>query len=268
MSTHTWDPAGKRVLVTGASSGIGAATAVEFAKAGAIVAICARREDRLAETLAACREYSPESELFVDDLSRLDEVEPLAHWVLSQFGPIDVLVNNAGIPKRRRVADMTPQDVEKVMAMNYFSPVRLTLGFLPNMVARGTGHIVNVSSMGAHMVSWGTGAYSATKAALELFTEAIYLELEGSGVHAHLVVPGTTDTEFSSDRKGNDKPFPVVPGSMASPQAVAESIIGCVSSGDFITYVTERDRGIAAKKSADPNAFLMSMRERLSSIER
>ena len=100
---------------------------------------------------------------------------------------------------------MTADDVESVMAMNYFSPVRLTLALLPRMLERGRGDIVNVSSMGAHLVAFGVGAYAASKAALELFTESLYVELPGTGVRAHLVVPGTTATEFST-REGRQRP--------------------------------------------------------------
>ena len=127
------------------------------------------------------------------------------------MGGVDVLVNNAGIPKRRRTTTMSAADAEGVMAMNYFSPVRLTLALLPRMIERGRGDIVNVSSMGVHLVAFGVGAYSASKAALELFTESLYVELPGTGVRAHLVVPGTTATEFSTPRDDNDPPLPAWP---------------------------------------------------------
>ena len=184
------------VLVTGASSGIGAATAIAFAQRGATVGICARREDRLATVL---REL-PNGKSWTVDLADLDDLDEFASTADEELGGVDVLVNNAGVPKRRRTTSITAADVEGVMAMNYFSPVRLTLAFLPGMLERGRGDIVNVSSMGAHLVAFGVGAYAASKAALELFTEALYVELPGTGVRAHLVVPGTTATEFSAPR--------------------------------------------------------------------
>jgi short-subunit dehydrogenase len=151
-----------RVLVTGASSGIGAATAVAFARAGATVGICARRADRLTEVLEQCREHAPASRMWAVDLSALDEVEAFARQASVELDGIHVLVNNAGVPKRRKATAMTPEDVESVMAINYFAPVRLTLALLPEMIERAEGHVVNVSSMGAHMVSFGTGAYAAS----------------------------------------------------------------------------------------------------------
>ncbi|MCU1393385.1 MAG: short-chain dehydrogenase Adh 1 [Ilumatobacteraceae bacterium] len=252
------------MLVTGASSGIGAATAIELARLGAVVALVARREAALGEVLAQCREHSPASAMFVADLSDLDAIPALAELVSSTFGAIDVLVNNAGVPKRRKVEAMSLDDAESVMRINYFSPVALTIALLPSMIERGSGHVVNVSSMGAHMVAFGVGAYSATKAALEMFTESMFVELAGSGIHAHVVVPGTTRSEFSTPKDGNDPPFPSDPATTATAETVAAAIIASLSDDGFITYATERDAGTAAAKHADPNAFLTSMRRRLS----
>jgi len=128
------------ILVTGASSGIGAATARAFAARGDRVGICARRRDRLAEVvvdLAGGKHW-------VVDLADLDGIEAFAARADEELGGIDVLVNNAGIPKRRRATTMSADDVEGVMAMNYFSPARLTLALLPRMIERGRGDIVNV----------------------------------------------------------------------------------------------------------------------------
>src|SRR5439155_2138404 len=106
------------VLVDGASSGIGAATAIAFARRGATVGICARRGDRLEEVLAEV----PGGKMWVVDLADLDGLDAFAATADEQLGGIDVLVNNAGVPKRRRTTTMTAEDVESVMAMNYFSP--------------------------------------------------------------------------------------------------------------------------------------------------
>jgi short-subunit dehydrogenase len=263
-----WEPRGQRVVITGASSGIGAATAVELARQGAIVGLVARRAAELGEVLAACRQHAPESMMFVADLADLDGIPALADCIAAELGPIDVLVNNAGVPKRRTAAALTLDDAAEVMRINYFSPVALTIAVLPSMRQRGAGHVVNVSSMGAHMVAFGVGAYSASKAALEMFTESMYVELAGSGVHAHIVVPGTTSSEFSTPKEGNDPPFPSDPATTASPETVAAAINACLSDDRLVTYATERDAATAAAKNADPNAFLAAMRERLSGMRR
>jgi NAD(P)-dependent dehydrogenase (short-subunit alcohol dehydrogenase family) len=256
--------AGRRALVTGASSGIGASTAVALARAGATVGICARRSDRLAEVLDRCREHAPGSRAWTVDLSVLDGIDGFAARAEAELGGIDVLVNNAGVPKRRRTSAMTPDDVESVMAFNYFSPARLTMAVLPGMLARGTGHVVNVSSMGVHLVAYGTGAYGASKAALEMFTEAMYVELAGTGVHAHLFVPGSTRTEFSTPRDGNDPPFPQDPAGVADPDEVAAALVDSLATDDFRTFAMPRDRASAEAKEADVNGFLVAMRARLA----
>src|SRR5215211_451038 len=152
-----WSPDGKRVLVTGGSAGIGAALAEGFASRGAVVGICGRRTDRLDAVLARLRASSPESCAWTIDLADLDGVEPFARTVEAELGGVDVLVNNAGIPKRRQVSALTPDVVEAVMAINYLSPVRLTLALLPGLVARD-GHVVNISSIAARLGPPGEAA--------------------------------------------------------------------------------------------------------------
>jgi short-subunit dehydrogenase len=252
-----------KIFVTGASSGIGAATAAAFAAAGHTVGICARRQDRLQQVAQAC---GAGTRTWVADLSDLAALDALAATVDDELGGVDVLVNNAGVPKRRRAQAMSAEDLESVMAMNYFSPARLTLAFLPKMVQRGSGDVINVSSMGVHSAAFGVGAYSASKAALELFTESLYLELSKTGVRAHLLVPGTTSTEFSDDKPGNDPSMMAGAAGAASSEDVAAAILACVGDDRYVTYATERDAKTSAAKAADPNAFLAKAQQALSAF--
>jgi len=258
------EAAGKRVLVTGASSGIGASVAVAFAKAGATVGICARRHDRLDEVLKRCRQWAPDSRRWAVDLSRLDELGAFAAQAAEELGGVDVLVNNAGVPKRRLAAELSAEDVEGVMAINYFSPVRLTHALLPAMLDRGSGHIINVSSMGAHSAAYRVGAYAASKAALELYTESLYLELGGTGVHVHLFVPGSTRTEFSTPKEGNDPPFVQDPSAYADPDDVATALLSCLGDPRFETFASEREETTATRKAADLNGWLAAVRQRFT----
>jgi short-subunit dehydrogenase len=248
---------GARALVTGASSGIGAALAVALAREGATVGICARREDRLTEVFEQVRAPVPESRMWVFDVGDLDAIPGFVARVDAELGGVDLLVNNAGIPKRRRIPELTADDLEEVMRVNFFAPVALVRAVLPGMLERDRGRIVNLSSMGAHSMAARVGAYAASKGALELYTEALHLDLLGTGVDAQLFVPGTSRTEFSLPREGNDPPFG--PPSGMEPDAVAAAIIAQVRAGDFEAFACDDYANIAAAKRADTNAFLAQM---------
>ena len=197
-TTFAW--AGTRVLLTGASSGIGAALARELAKAGAVVGLCARRTELLDAVLADCRTDSPESRAWTVDLADIDAVDPFAAEATAALGRVDVLVNNAAMSNYHDGALTTPwSDVEYLMRCNYLSPVRLTRALLPAMVERGAGRVVTVSSMAKQMSSPGESAYSASKAALSAWFEATATELWTSGVRFHLVYPALIGLEPGVD---------------------------------------------------------------------
>jgi NAD(P)-dependent dehydrogenase (short-subunit alcohol dehydrogenase family) len=249
----TYDLAGKNVLVTGGSSGIGAALATTFAAAGAKVGICARREDRLREVLDECRRHSPDSRMWAVDLSLLDDLDAFARRVENELGPVDVLVNNAGIPKRRHVRDLTPDVVESVMAINYFSPVRLTLALLPGMLERGDGRIVNISSVAARLSPPREAAYAATKAALSTFFESLATDVWGSGVLVHLVNPGIIDTELFHlpDNEPSLSDLEALPAS-----DLAAAVVRQLDEGTLEIYVPDWFADVAANKAKDVGAFL------------
>jgi short-subunit dehydrogenase len=188
--------AGSRILVTGASSGIGAALAPILAERGATVGIVARRADRLAEVLERCHAFAPDSRLWAADLGDLERAEEVAIEAWDAFGGLDVLVNNAAIPKRTRVTDLTPHDVQHVMDVDFHSPVRMGLAVLPRMLDRGSGQIVFVSSMGGRIPIANEAAYNAAKYAMCGFAEAMLLDLAGTPVEVKLVLPGPIETEI------------------------------------------------------------------------
>ena len=188
--------AGANILVTGASSGIGAALAPILAARGATVGIVARREGRLREVLAQCREYTPDSQMWAADLGDLARAEQVAIEAWDAFGGLDALVNNAAIPKRTHVTDLTPADVEYVMDVDFHSPARMGLAVLPRMIDRGRGTIVFVSSMGGRIPIANESAYNAAKFAMCGWAEAMYLDLAGTGVDIKLILPGPIATEI------------------------------------------------------------------------
>jgi short-subunit dehydrogenase len=251
------DPiAGRVALVTGASSGIGAASAIALAREGAVaVGICARRESRLIAVLDDVRAHAPASEAFVADLADLDGLAELAARVESALGPVDVLVNNVGVPSRRKMQDITAREVEDVLRINFLSAVTLTGALLPGMIDRGSGRIVNVSSMGTRVAAVRVGAYAASKAALELWTEGLMLDLLGTGVTAQVLVPGTTRTEFSLPRDEHDEPFPPDPNAL-EPEVVAEALVALLRSDRFEGFASDEHEALSRTKRSDPNAFL------------
>lgn len=254
--------ASKKVLITGASSGIGAALAEGFAERGAGVGICARREDRLHDVLERIRKYSSESRSWVVDLSELDGVQSFARRADDELGGIDVLVNNAGIPKRRPVTALTPDVVDAVMALNYLSPVRLTLALLPGLIER-RGRIVNISSVAARLGPGTEAAYAASKAALTAWSEAMAVDLADTGVKVHVVNPGIIDTELF---RLPDNDAPIADMSMAlRVDAIVQPVVDQLDSGKFEIYVPEWFQDIVAGKVADPDAFLQGSIEYLRS---
>ena len=243
-------------LVTGASSGIGAAAAIELARRGATVGICARRADRLAETYEACREHGAETHMWVIDLADHAGLDAFAQQVITEMGGLDILVNNAGSPKRRRMQEITPEEFESAMGINFTSPMRLTLAVLPHMLERDSGFIVNVSSSGTRKLCAGVGAYVAAKAALDHFTEALYLDLAGTGVQARLLIPGSTATEFSTEREGNNPPFRLPPDAYEAAEVVAAAIVDCMAGEDLEYYPSDEETRVSTEKRADFNGYL------------
>lgn len=176
---------GTRILLTGASSGIGAAAAQKLAAAGAELLLVARREPELKalqETIAAS---GGTAHIFCADLSIADDRTQLISKVLHKYGAPDVLVNNAARSIRRDISDAVERlhDYERTMALNYFGPVHLTLGFLPGMQARGGGHIVNVSTTAALLdMAPKYSAYAASKRALGVFGKTLAIEMRRNNI--------------------------------------------------------------------------------------
>jgi NAD(P)-dependent dehydrogenase (short-subunit alcohol dehydrogenase family) len=174
----------RRILVTGASSGIGEATAVACAARGATVLLVARRADELERVRAAVVASGGTAYAYPCDLTDGDSVDDLVRTVMSDHGGVDMLVNNAGRSIRRSIALSYDRmhDFERTMAINYFAPVRLMLGLLPAMVEQRFGHVVNIQTWGVQVKAPKFSAYIASKTALDTWSRIAGRELYGDGV--------------------------------------------------------------------------------------
>jgi NAD(P)-dependent dehydrogenase (short-subunit alcohol dehydrogenase family) len=173
---------GRRILITGASSGIGRAFALQAAEAGADAILVARREEELERVAAEFERLGGTARVYATDLSDSAVCQRLAETVLRKDGTVDILVNNAGRSIRRPVVDTKPEDFRKLVEVNYLGPVALTMGLLPAMVERGHGHIVQLSTIGVQTGAPNFSAYVAAKAAADHFARTLRLELGGRGI--------------------------------------------------------------------------------------
>ncbi len=197
---------GKRVLITGASAGIGRAAALKLGAAGARVLLVARSRDRLDRIRFLIERAGGEAHVYPANLSSAEECDLLAKRVIDDLGGVDVLVNNAGRSIRRPL-DLAYErfhDYERTMQLNYFGAVKLTLDFLPGMRERGDGHIVNVSSIGVQTGEPRFSAYVASKAALDAFSRAAAGELFGEGVAITTVYMPLVRTAMSKPTEAYD----------------------------------------------------------------
>ena len=176
--------AGKVILVTGASSGIGRATSVRLGAAGATVLLVARSDDLLSEVRAEIEGTGGRAYVYSCDLADLEKVDQLVETVLREHGHVDVLVNNAGRSIRRKVANSRDRfhDFERPMQLNYFAAVRLTMGLLPVMSDRRSGQIVNISSWAVQVRPARFSGYTASKAALEAWSDSVQGEVLDDGI--------------------------------------------------------------------------------------
>jgi uncharacterized protein len=186
----------KMALITGASAGIGSATARKLAAEGLTVLLVARRLDRLEALQKEIKGIGGKAFCFAVDLTQPEERKCLYDAVCRQFGGVDVLVNNAGLGYYGYTAEMPWQTAEAMMEVNIAALVQLTLLFLPVMEKRRTGHIVNIGSIAGKMPNQGVAMYSASKAFVDSFTTSVFRELKGTGVHMSVLRPGPVTTEF------------------------------------------------------------------------
>lgn len=213
---------GKVVFISGASSGIGALTAIRLAERGAIPVLTGRSIEKLKEISAAIK---GESSFYQMDVTDNEQVKQTVEAVITKYGKIDILLNNAGYGQFEYFMSMPVASFEQMMDTNYMGVVRCTKAVIPHMVKQGSGHIVNIASLAGKIGTAKSTSYTATKHAVLGFTNSLRMELSEQGIQVSAVNPGPIDTPFFSQADPSGSYVKNVSWFMMKPEYVVKRII-------------------------------------------
>jgi short-subunit dehydrogenase len=248
------DYANKNVVVTGASSGIGAEFGRVLARRGARVALVARRRDRLEQLAEEIAKAGGESSVYVCDVSQRAAVEATCRQVVERWGGVDLLINNAGYGRHILVKDQEVDDIERMMQTNYLGAVYWMKSVLPVMRARGCGWIVNISSLAGVMPQPDEAAYSATKFALSALSEALAYELAPHGVHVMVVHPALVRTEMFTPEVMGRLPRAAA-YNFIEPDAFVAATLRALGRGEMSIIIPRRFRAVALLRALSPRVI-------------
>ena len=218
----------KVVLITGASSGIGRASAIKFAKKGASIILVARKKEKLEQVAKDLKKFNISTLVCKCDVSDKSQVKKMSKTVLEKYESVDVLVNNAGFAIYGSVSKLTTEEIESQMATNYFGMVYCIKNFLPSMIKKKSGHIVNVASVAGSFGLPGIASYCASKFAMLGFSEGLKHELKGTGVGVTVVSPIMVRTNFFDHSSFENMPK-YSPTSLSA-ETVANAILKAANS--------------------------------------
>jgi short-subunit dehydrogenase len=204
---------GRVALITGASMGIGEALARVFAAEGARLALAARSLDKLE---AVARSLPTEAIAIQADMSKPEQVRAMVAKTVEHFGRLDILVNNAAVGMYASVADMKPEEFEKVVATNWLGPVHAIQAAIPHMRKQGGGDIINISSVAGRLAIPWMGTYCSTKFALGALSTSLRMELQPDHIHVLLVCPGRVKTPFTENAYKDFSTKPFYPGGITA----------------------------------------------------
>lgn len=242
---------GKTVMITGASSGIGRESAMQFARRGANLVLAARRKNLLDNVSYDIKsKHDTHVVSYQCDISQKDQTQHMIQDALAEFDDIDVLVNNAGFAISGAVSKVSIEDIESQMATNYFGMIYCTKGLLSHMTERGSGHIVNVASVAASFGLPGIASYCASKFAMLGFSEGLHHELHGTGVGVTVVSPIMVRTEFFDHPCFEN--VPRNPTASLDPKTVAKAVVQAAGSPRLEIIVPPPVRAAVWLKSTFP----------------
>ncbi|MGV1015376.1 MAG: SDR family NAD(P)-dependent oxidoreductase [Methyloceanibacter sp.] len=241
----------KCVLVTGASSGIGEATAKLYGARGAHVLLLARNVERLHDVAGAIRKAGGTATPFPVDLANAAATQDVAQRITSEIGTPDIVINNAGAGRWKPLLEITPEEARAMMAVPYFAAFDLTRSFLPGMIARGSGGLVFISSPASYLAWPRASGYIAARRAIAGLAETLHSELRGTGISVTQVVLGTVETPYWQHNPGSRENLPktdprLVP--VLTPEQAAEAIVTGV----------ERKRALVVKPGIFRMLFLLN----------
>jgi len=187
---------GQVAIVTGASSGIGSATAESLASRGASVVLAARREDDLEAVAGRIEDGDGEALVVPTDITNDDDIDDLVEATLDEYGRIDILVNNAGVMPLAHIAEADRETLQTTIDVNLSGLIKLTHAVVPTMMEQERGHIVNLSSVVGRFLQENSAHYNAAKAGVKMFGDSLRLDVADAGIHVATIEPGAVDTEL------------------------------------------------------------------------
>jgi len=251
-------PSPRTVLITGASSGIGRESALTFARAGDTVIAVARQEP----ALRALQAEQPGIEVETCDLEVTQERADLVARVLARHPHVDVLVNNAGVAATGLLQDLTSHDLERVYTTNVIAYADLARLLLPQMLERGSGAIVNLSSAAAWVSAPPSTVYSSSKFAVDGLIEGLRRETKGTGVLVHSINPGPISTQFlahAAERSPQPGDPEVAPAPGFPPSWVADAVYDAAGASHPVTHSVPRPVGLLRLAQVPPVGFVLDV---------
>jgi short-subunit dehydrogenase len=247
------DIAGRTAIITGASSGIGQAVAAEFAGRGANVVLAARSRDKLNRLAADLAPLPGRALVVATDVTESLSVEALVRKTAEEFGSVDILINNAGVGLFAPIEDGNMQNARHLFEVNFWGALHCIQAVTPYMLDQAGGHIVNVSSVAGHVSPPYMGMYAATKHALAAVSDALRIELSGTGVGVSTIYPGLTDTSFTENML-QEVEAPQIPpiARFVGANVVARRIFQAVRWGLRDVYVSPEDIALVMADAALP----------------
>ncbi len=246
----------KVVIITGASTGIGRDTAIEFAKLNAVCILVSRNKEKLDRTASQVAGWSKRSISIACDVSNPAQVKKMVEDVITKFKKVDILINNAGYGMYKSLHDSSIDEIRDQINTNYYGVVTCTKEVLPFMIKQQSGSIVNISSIVGKVAFGNFNAYCASKFAVAGMSESLWYELKPKGINVHVIYPGRINTNFFDHSS-----FPAFKKTKSglNPKKVANAIIKAINKDKFETFIPIKGKFIYFFRVLLPKIFMKTV---------